>query len=196
MGWQMQPTSWPLSWAGREATSRANVYEINQWLWQIGRGKPRLGGLSVAETEERHIAVPKDGAKRFVATRARRRCRVSADLQNVFCWTLMTRSKLRAVSASMSVYVSSWVFKRKIILKMMDHVESAARVDNAAGSAAAVKIQPLSVLFVLLPCCPAAHLERGRQTPPPLKMSPTYPEGPEHPDRFLHPPAAVLHFND
>ena len=46
--------------------------EINQWLWQFGRGKPRLGGLSVAETEERRIAVAKDGAKRAVATLARR----------------------------------------------------------------------------------------------------------------------------
>ena len=71
MGRQMQPQSW----AGREATSRANVYEINQWLWQSGRGKPRLGGLLVAETEKRHIAVAKDGAKRAVATRARRRCK-------------------------------------------------------------------------------------------------------------------------
>ena len=51
----------------------SNVYEINQWLWQFGRGKLRLGGLLVAETEERHIAVAKDGAKRAVATRARRR---------------------------------------------------------------------------------------------------------------------------
>ena len=52
----------------------SNVYEINQWLWQFGRGKPRLGGPSVAETEERRIlAVAKDGAKRAVATRARRR---------------------------------------------------------------------------------------------------------------------------
>ena len=54
------------------------MYEINQWLWQFGPGKPRLGprlgGLSVAETEERRIAaVAKDGAKRAVATRARRR---------------------------------------------------------------------------------------------------------------------------
>ena len=48
----------------------SNVYEINQWLWQFGRGKPRLGGPSVAETEERRIAVAKDGAKRAVATRA------------------------------------------------------------------------------------------------------------------------------
>ena len=34
----------------------SNVYEINRWLWPFGRGKPRLGGLSVAETEERRIA--------------------------------------------------------------------------------------------------------------------------------------------
>ena len=33
------------------------------------------GGLSVAETEERRTAVAKDGAKRAVATRARRRCK-------------------------------------------------------------------------------------------------------------------------
>ena len=38
-----------------------------------GRGKQRLGGLSVAETEERSIAVAKDGAKRAVATRAQTR---------------------------------------------------------------------------------------------------------------------------
>ena len=51
------------------------MYEINQLLWQFGLGKPRLGGLSVAETEEQRIAVAKDGAKRAVApaTRARRR---------------------------------------------------------------------------------------------------------------------------
>ena len=40
----------------------SNVYEVNQWLWQFGRGKPRLGGLSVAETEELRIEVAKDGA--------------------------------------------------------------------------------------------------------------------------------------
>ena len=49
----------------------SNVYEINQWLWQFGRGKPRLGGLPVAETEERRIAVAKDGAKRAVAPATR-----------------------------------------------------------------------------------------------------------------------------
>ncbi len=31
----------------------SNVHEVNQRLWQFGRGKPRLGGLSVEATEER-----------------------------------------------------------------------------------------------------------------------------------------------
>ena len=36
----------------------SNIYEVNQWLWQFGRGKPRLGGLSVEDTqlEERKAA--------------------------------------------------------------------------------------------------------------------------------------------
>jgi hypothetical protein len=32
-------------------TKGSNVYELNQWMWQFGRGKPRLGVLSVTETE-------------------------------------------------------------------------------------------------------------------------------------------------
>ncbi len=28
----------------------SNVYEVDTWLWMFGRGKPRLGGLSVEET--------------------------------------------------------------------------------------------------------------------------------------------------
>ena len=37
--------------AGRRGS---NVYEVNQWLWQFGRGKPeqRLGGLSVEKTSD------------------------------------------------------------------------------------------------------------------------------------------------
>ena len=33
--------------------SNLNVYEVNPWLWQFWRGKPRLGGLSVEETQVR-----------------------------------------------------------------------------------------------------------------------------------------------
>ena len=39
--------------AGRRGS---NVYEVNLWLWQIGRGKPLFGGfrtVSVADTEDR-----------------------------------------------------------------------------------------------------------------------------------------------
>ena len=32
--------------------------------WEFGRGMPLLGGLSVADTEARRIAVMQDGAKR------------------------------------------------------------------------------------------------------------------------------------
>ena len=34
----------------------SNIYEVNAWLWSFGRGKPRLGGLSVVQSHERHIA--------------------------------------------------------------------------------------------------------------------------------------------
>ena len=47
----------------------SNVYEVKQWLWQFRRGKPRLGGLSVAATEEQRIAAVKGAAKKAIATR-------------------------------------------------------------------------------------------------------------------------------
>jgi hypothetical protein len=39
------------------------MYELNTWLWQFGRGKPHVGGLSVADKEDRRIAVLQDGAR-------------------------------------------------------------------------------------------------------------------------------------
>ena len=51
----------------------SNVYEVNPWLWQFGRGRPRLGGLSVSETEERREAVVRAGAKRSQETSGCRR---------------------------------------------------------------------------------------------------------------------------
>jgi hypothetical protein len=35
----------------------SNVHELNAWLWQFGRGKHRVGRLSVSDTEDRRIAV-------------------------------------------------------------------------------------------------------------------------------------------
>ena len=51
----------------------SNVYEVNQWLWSFGRGKPRLGGLLVSETEVQLMAVMLEGAKRGHATLTKRR---------------------------------------------------------------------------------------------------------------------------
>jgi uncharacterized small protein (DUF1192 family) len=56
----------------------SNVYELNQWLWEFGRGKPHLGGLSVTETEDRRVAVLQDGAKRGHATLTQRKLKAAA----------------------------------------------------------------------------------------------------------------------
>ncbi len=48
-----------------------NVYEVNQWLWQFGRGKQRLGGLSVEETEERKATALQERSLRGTETRQR-----------------------------------------------------------------------------------------------------------------------------
>ena len=42
----------------------SNVYEVNTWLWQFGRGKPRLGGLTIEETSDRQDAARKASDKR------------------------------------------------------------------------------------------------------------------------------------
>ena len=50
-----------------------NVYEVNHWLWMFGRGKPRLGGHSVAETAVRKSARHEEQDKRAVETRWRKK---------------------------------------------------------------------------------------------------------------------------
>ena len=51
----------------------SNVYEVNPWLWQFGRGKPRLGALSVEETAARRQAYRDESPKQAVETRRRRK---------------------------------------------------------------------------------------------------------------------------
>ena len=46
--------------AAADGRRGSNVYEVNQWLWQFGRGKPLLGGLSVEETGDRKEAALKE----------------------------------------------------------------------------------------------------------------------------------------
>jgi hypothetical protein len=50
----------------------SNVYEVNPWRWQFGRGKPRLGGLTVKETTERKKAAREGYFKHGWETRRRR----------------------------------------------------------------------------------------------------------------------------
>ena len=49
------------------------MYELNPWLWQFGRGKPRLGGLSVEETDDRKDAAQQEQIVRGAETRRRRK---------------------------------------------------------------------------------------------------------------------------
>jgi hypothetical protein len=49
------------------------VYEVNQWLWQFGRGKLRLGGLSVEDTDDRKEAALKERSLRGAETRRSRK---------------------------------------------------------------------------------------------------------------------------
>ena len=57
--------------ANADGRRGSNVYEVNHWLWMFGRGKPRLGGLSVAETAVRKSARHEEQVKRAVETRRR-----------------------------------------------------------------------------------------------------------------------------
>ena len=54
--------------ASVEGRRGSNVYEVNPWLWQFGRGKPRLGGLSVEATELRLQAHRQESHARGVET--------------------------------------------------------------------------------------------------------------------------------
>ena len=51
----------------------SNLYEVNLWLWQFGRGKPRLGSLSVEETDDRKDAAQKERLLHGAETRRRRK---------------------------------------------------------------------------------------------------------------------------
>ena len=51
----------------------SNVYEVNPWLWQFGRRKPRLGSLTVKETTDRKKAARYESFKRGWETRRQRK---------------------------------------------------------------------------------------------------------------------------
>jgi hypothetical protein len=45
----------------------SNIYKVNPWLWSFGRGKPRLGGLSIVQTHERHDAAASEARRKRAA---------------------------------------------------------------------------------------------------------------------------------
>ena len=55
------------------------MYEVNLWLWQFGRGKQRLGGLSIEKTDDRKEAALKERSLSRCGAETRRR-RGKADL--------------------------------------------------------------------------------------------------------------------
>ncbi len=59
--------------AASDGRHDSNVYEFYTWLWSFGRGKLRLGGLTVEETAVRKKTGKKDRAKRSALTRKRQR---------------------------------------------------------------------------------------------------------------------------
>ncbi len=61
--------------AATDGLRGSNVYEVNQWLWQFGLGKPSLGGLTIVETTERKDAVNNALHKRAAA--AVRHCKAN-----------------------------------------------------------------------------------------------------------------------
>ncbi len=57
--------------AAADGRCGSNVYEVNPWLWQFGRGKKRLGGLSVEETADRRDDALHERSQRGAETRRR-----------------------------------------------------------------------------------------------------------------------------
>jgi hypothetical protein len=51
----------------------SNVYEVNPWLWQFGRGKPSLGDLTIEQTSKRKDTVSNAQHKRAAETERHRK---------------------------------------------------------------------------------------------------------------------------
>ncbi len=55
--------------AAEDGRCGSNVYEVNTWLWQFGRGKPCLGSMTIEETSDRQDSPAKRRTKRRKETR-------------------------------------------------------------------------------------------------------------------------------
>jgi hypothetical protein len=61
--------------AAEDGWHGSNVYEVNQWLWQFGHGKPHLRGLSLEKTVT--------GARKKAAQKERLLQQCSADTSSL-----------------------------------------------------------------------------------------------------------------
>ena len=66
-------SGFPFGCADAAGRRGSNVYEVNPWLWQFGRCKPRLGGLTIEDTTARKNAARDERIKRGLETRRRRK---------------------------------------------------------------------------------------------------------------------------
>jgi hypothetical protein len=76
---RQRQSAFPFGQADTDSSQGSNVYEVNIWLWQFGRGRPRIGGRDVAETEKRREARMKARQGRAWETRKRRKEAREAD---------------------------------------------------------------------------------------------------------------------
>ncbi len=81
----------------------SNVYEVNPWLWQFGRGKPRLGGLTIEETTERKDAVSNARHKR-AADSEQRQYVIARRLQPDSKYTVLYDSMYEYLRVYTSIY--------------------------------------------------------------------------------------------
>ncbi len=75
---QRKVSGFPFGCANTAAADRrrgSNVYEVNPpaWLWQFGRGRPRLGGLTVEQTTVKQAHASEARKKRGAETRRNRK---------------------------------------------------------------------------------------------------------------------------
>ncbi len=70
---QAKDSGFPYGCADAAATDGRRGSNVNQWLWQFGRGKPSLRGLTIEETTERKDAVSNALHKRAAATVSHRK---------------------------------------------------------------------------------------------------------------------------
>jgi hypothetical protein len=90
-----------------DAAPASNVYEVNPWLWQFGRGKPRLGGLTIEETSERKDAVSNARHKRaaeIVRHRLQRDSKYTALYNRMYEYERVYTSMYEYIRVYKSVY--------------------------------------------------------------------------------------------